>query len=205
MPRRYDSTRRIEAAQRTKEGILEAAFKLHGRGILDFDSLAREANVSQATVRKYFSTREELYAGCTDWGMQFALVPRLHDLAAIEEPEERLRECISQLHRFYDSLFGQMWMAHLHRESSEVLQRLLGELENLQTSIVNIALAPWEKEPGSAQVRGLMRGLVSFLTYRALISEGGLTPQQATDWLTSAQLSSLQTMTLDDRREGLTV
>jgi AcrR family transcriptional regulator len=202
MARKYDSSRRLEAAQKTKEDILDAAVKLHGIGVLDFEALAREAKVSPATVRKYFPSREELYAGCTSWAMRDLIPPDLDELAVIQDAKERVRACVGQLHRFYQPIWGQLWTGYTIRQESAVVAGLLDELEDLEDAVAGLVVAAWPAEvAGNPEARGLVRGFLSYLTYFALIREGGLTSEQATSRIGEAILSSLQAMSRRSEKE----
>ena len=91
MARKYDASRRSALAQRTREAILEAAFTLHGQGILDTESLAKAADVSVATIRKHFPTRELLFEGCTAFGMHLVPTPDLEAIGRVEDPADPLQ------------------------------------------------------------------------------------------------------------------
>jgi AcrR family transcriptional regulator len=203
MTRKYDASRREEAAQRTREAILDAAFKLHGLGIIDYDSLADEANVSVPTIRKHFPTREMLFEGCTSWGMRYATVPDLHLLANATDPEERTRLGVQQAYAFYESLLGQIWATYKYQDESPVLARTLKELERYIGQVTDVVMNGWEDRLSrDVEARSLVTGLLSFLTYYALREEGGLSPQQAADHIAEAVLDSFNTLTLKGREEA---
>lgn len=70
--RPYSSTRRAEAAERTREAILEAVAKGLSEGGMDalsFESIAQHAGIAARTVYRHFSTREKLLAAFWDWLM----------------------------------------------------------------------------------------------------------------------------------------
>lgn len=192
MARKYDSSRREEAARRTREQILDAAFRLHGLGIVDYESLAREANVSLATVRKHFPNRELLFEGCTTWGLHYAAEPDLETLREVADPEERLRLGVSQAYAFYESLFGQLWGTYVFERESEVMNRVLGELEGYIAQLADVIFEPWQEEAASPQeAKGFLNGLLSYLTYRALRRDGGLPPEVAAGRISEALLGYL--------------
>lgn len=206
MARKYDSTRRAEAAQKTKESILDAAFKLHGMSIFDLESLASEANVSLATIRKYFPTRDELLVGCTTWGMRYAVFPDLDEIEAVSGREERLRIAVAQIHRLYDSLFPHFWATYQNKDDSPVLDGMLEQFDSLIASTSEVVFAAWPSDlAADVEAKGVFRGLSSYLTYYALIREGGLPPEQAHARIVEALLNSLQAMARRSRKEGANV
>jgi AcrR family transcriptional regulator len=196
MPRKYDASRRLEAASRTREQILAAAFKLHGQGILDVESLAREANVSVATVRKHFPNREILFQGCTGYAMHLVPWPDLTMIAALADPAERTATAVAQLYRLLESLLGQTWGAYKLEDESAVMAATIRRSEGLCAAIADLIVAAWPLDPArAAGPRGLAAGLLSPLGYRALRTAGGLTPAQTTAQVTAALLHALQPAT----------
>lgn len=203
MARKYDSSRRAEAARKTRETILDAAFRLHGEGITDFETLAEEANVSLATVRKYFPSREELFAGCTSWSLRYTALPDLERLTAIEGAEDRLRACVGEVHAFYDSIFGQTWTGYLNRGGSPVLASYARRRDELLDKMVDLILSIRSEEAlCDPETRGVTRGFLSYLTYYAFIREGGLSAEQASARITEALIESLRAMALPGREEA---
>ena len=201
MTRKYDASRREAAAQKTREQILDAAFKLHGQGIVDFESLALEANVSLATVRKHFPNREILFENCTAWGLHYAAMPDMEQLAATADPEERFRLTVQQLYGLYESLFGQLWMSYLHQGESAVAARVLTELEGFVGQVIDLALSLWAASQSTTR---LVTGLLGFLTYRSLRHAGGLSQDEATTQITSILLSHLKARGLETEKEVVT-
>jgi AcrR family transcriptional regulator len=67
-PRHYDRRLRDQAREETRQRIVEATFRLHGRhGCLatTYPMIARAADVSVPTVYNHFPTRGELIGACT--------------------------------------------------------------------------------------------------------------------------------------------
>jgi AcrR family transcriptional regulator len=171
MARRYDSSRRKQAAAQTRRRILEAALKLHWEGITEFEPLAREAGVSLPTVRKHFPTKEELFRSCTRTYAESLTLPDLEGLAAIAEPEERHARCVSELCRIHEAMFGYAWhSAHL-RSDSPTLDAEMKAYEGLADVMTEILI------PEDDRRRSVLRGLLDFLTYRALRLSGDLSPE----------------------------
>jgi AcrR family transcriptional regulator len=193
MPRKYDSSRRVAAAQQTRQDIVEAAFRLHGQGITDIESLAKEANVSVPTVRKHFPTREHVFEGCTSYGFHAVPMPDLNVIAAVEDPLERVREGVRQLYTTYEHLTGQLWVGYRFQEESPVMAAVLEDLGATVRDVVRVILAAWPGLEGKhGQGFGAVLGFLSPLTHRALRVEAGLTAEQVLAATTAAVLQTLQ-------------
>ncbi len=192
MPRSYDASRRQQAANRTREAILAAAFRLHGMGLLDLETLAQEADVSLATVRKHFPTRELLFEGCTAYGMHQVTLPDVGAIASIADPVERTREAARQAYATHEQLFGQVWGAYRLEDESPALAAVLAQSDELLEVIAGLIVDAWPlDEDRVKQTRGFVIGLLNPLTYRALRRYGGLTPEQATEQTQATLLHAL--------------
>lgn len=177
MKRTYDSSKRKEAALRTRRKILQAALKLHWEGVTEIEPLAQKAGCSVPTVRKHFPTKEALFKGCTRTFAESLTFPDMNALGAIDNPRVRLNACVSELCRIHEAMFGYAWLsAHMRRHSPTLDQEMKG-YEGLTDALVGL-LVPPESPRGAT-----LRGLLDFLTYRALRLSGGLSPEQARDEL----------------------
>lgn len=193
MPRKYDSSRRAAAAQQTRQDIVEAAFRLHGRGITDIESLAKEANVSVPTVRKHFPTREHIFEGCTAYGFHAVPMPDLDAIAAVEDPVERAREAVGQVYRTYEHLAGQIWVGYRFQGESPALAAVLEDVGATARDVVRLVLAAWPGLEGEhGQVFGAVLGFLSPLTHRALRVEAGLPADQVLAATTAAVLQAVE-------------
>lgn len=173
MARRYDSSRRQAAARQTRRDILQAALRLHWDGVTEYGPLAREAGCSLATVRKHFPTRESLFRNCTRAFADSLEPPDLEALAGIADARRRTAACVAELCRIHEAMLGYAWLSARLREESPTLDAELAKYEAL-TDAVAAVLRP----PDQAGY-GLVRGLLDFLSYRALRLAGGRTPEQA--------------------------
>lgn len=172
MVRRYDASRRKESAAQTRKAIVEAAMKLHWQGITEFEALAEEAGCSVATVRKYFPTKEAVYRDCTRTFAKSLTFPDLDALSKIRNRSERLRQCVHELCRIHEVMFGYAWHAAFARDTSPTLDAVMNEYAGLADAIVQI-IAP--RHSGKTPV---IRGLLDFLSYRALRRSGDLPPEK---------------------------
>jgi AcrR family transcriptional regulator len=188
MARQYDSSRRRQAAEQTRERILEAALQLHWEGITEYEPLAREAGCSLPALYKHFPTRESLFRKCTSRFAESLTMPDLTALAAVAEPEQRLEGAVSELCRIHEAMFGYAWTCVLLRDESPALDAELTAYEGLADAITEILAL--EKGRKAAVIRGLL----DFLTYRALRLSAGLSPLEAREEL----ITSVRPLTLSD-------
>ena len=177
MGRKYNSANRRKAAERTRQGILRAALKLHWEGITEYEPLAREAGCSVATVRKHFPTRESLFQNCTRTFAESLTLPDLDAIGEITDRERRIEAAVSELCRIHEAMFGYAWLGAQQRQHSPTLDGEMAAYEGLADAVA--ALVASEDASKSA----LIRGLLDFLTYRALRLSGGLPPPQASEEL----------------------
>ena len=192
MGRKYDGSRRTEAAERTRNQIIAAAFRLHGEGIIDLEVLAREADVSLATVRKHFPTRELLFENCTAYGLHLVRMPDIEALRRVEDPIERTDRATREVYSLYESLFGQIWTAFKYEHESPALAATLRQIDDLVSIVAELVLEVWPAATGARDAgRSILSAMLSPLTYRAMRVHGGLEAAEAV-----AQTASMLVATL---------
>ena len=177
MARQYDSSRRKKAAELTHQEILQAALKLHWEGVTEFEALAKESGCSLATVRKHFPTKEALFRECTQTFTATLTMPDLRTLKGIADPSKRLEESVSELCRIHEAMFGYAWFSAHQRGEFKALDTVMSAYDGLTDDLVEI-IAPLVSPSAS-----LVRGLLDFLTYRALRLSGQLSPDRVRDEL----------------------
>jgi AcrR family transcriptional regulator len=177
MVRQYDSSRRKKAAERTRRDILQAALKLHWEGITGFEALAREAGCSVATLRKHFPSKETLFGHCTRTFAETLTMPDLPALGAITEPAQRIEQGVSELCRMHEAMFGYAWLSAQQRKDSPTLDAVMNAYEGLADAIAGIIT------PAGSSKASLVRGLLDFLSYRALRLSGRLSPERTKEEL----------------------
>jgi len=175
--RQYDSSRRKKAAERTREEILQAALKLHWQGITEFGPLAREAGCSVATLRKHFPSKESLFQNCTRVFAETLTMPDVPALSEIAEPERRVQMGVAELCRIHEAMFGYAWLSAHQRNESPTLDAEMGAYEGLADTITTIIT------PADFKKASIVRGLLDFLTYRALRLSAQLSHEKARDEL----------------------
>ena len=173
MTRQYDASRRQQAADRTRQDILQAAMKLHWLGVTEFEPLAREAGCSLATLRKYFPSKELLFGSCTHAFGETLVMPDLLALGAISDPLKRIEQNVSELCRMHEAMSGYAWLGAQQRQNSPVLDAVMSDYEGLADAIAGfITVNNPTKFP-------IVRGLLDFLSYRALRLSGKLSADKA--------------------------
>jgi AcrR family transcriptional regulator len=174
-PRKYDMSRREAAREQTRERIVEATAKLHGEnGVFgtSWQDIAREADVSVATVYAHFPSLEELLPACGALVMQRARPPSADSAAEIigdaTTPRESLERVAAELFAYYER-----GGPHLEVDARE--RRLPGmrEWEDSQretvAALVRAALA--EDPPGTRTVE-LISSFFDLPTFKALRARG---------------------------------
>lgn len=179
MTRHYDSSRRKKAAEQTRLDILQAALKLHWEGVTGYGPLAREADCSLATVRKHFPSKEALFQNCTRAFAETLSLPDLAALDAIENPDRRIAYCVSELCRIHEAMFGYAWLGARRREDSPALEAEMRAYEGLADAVSELIA------PNASPRAQLVRGILDFLSYRALRLSGGLSPEETRQELTA--------------------
>lgn len=179
MVRKYDSSNRRKAAARTRQDILQAALRLHWEGVTGFEPLAREAGCSVATVRKHFPTKEMLFQNCTRTFIETLTLPDLPTLGEIADPVERIEAGVNELCRIHEAMFGYAWLGAHQRKDSPTLEAEMAAYDGLADAVSGL-IAPH----GTAEAAPV-RGLLDFLTYRAMRLSGRLSPGQAREELTN--------------------
>ena len=188
MVRQYDSSKRRKAAEQTRQDILQAALKLHWDGITEFEPLAREAGCSLATLRKHFPSKEMLFGSCTRAFAETVTMPDLTALGSITEPAQRIERSVSELCRMHEAMFGYAWLSAQQRQDSPTLEAEMNAYEGLADTIAEIIT------PFNSQKASLVRGLLDFLSYRALRLSGRLSPERTKEEL----IQTLQLLILRD-------
>ncbi len=108
-PRKYDMSKRALAREETRRRIVEATAKLHGEnGALgtSWKDIAREADVSVATVYSHFPSLDELLPACGALVMQRVRPPSADSAREIigdaQGLQERLERVARELFAFYE-------------------------------------------------------------------------------------------------------
>ena len=180
MARKYSSRRRTESAEHTRQSIVEAAVKMHEKGITTLSAVAEEAGVSLPTVNKYFPTREDLFTACTGHVADTLDYPSPEALAAIEDRGERIQQLVEAVYTLHEETFGTAWTGYKLEDESPVMAQAMIDYENFIGVLVESLLHDWEGKSGTpSSLSSFIRGLLNPLTYRAIRLKNGLNYEEA--------------------------
>jgi AcrR family transcriptional regulator len=102
--RPYRMQRRAESQEQTRLRITEAAVELHGTvgpSRTSMSAVAAQAGVRRSTLYRHFPDDAALFDACTAHWAAANPLPDLGAWAAIDDPDERLRVGLDELHAFY--------------------------------------------------------------------------------------------------------
>jgi len=187
MNRKYELKERARRQAHTRQRIVEAAVGLHtslGPARTTISAIAERAGVERHTVYAHFPDDRTLYRACSEHWQAAHPLPDLATLAAIDNPERRLRRTLAELYAWYESVEDDL--ALFLRDAfvpanAEVLAETTAELEALRDG----AARGW---PRRKAVRAAIGHALEFETWRSLVRRHGLSQAQAVD--TMARLVS---------------
>lgn len=174
-PRRYTMTRKTALAAETRQRIVEATLKLHGKnGIFgtSWRDIAKEADVSVGTVYRYFPTLDQLVPACGELLMERVEPPQPDSIAEIlgeaTLPADRLRRVAATLFAFYER-GGSHLDADLREKELPAVQEWEAFLRATVAGFVGEALS--RLEPNLSTITRLAV-LFDLPTYRAMQARG---------------------------------
>lgn len=174
-PRRYNMSKKQEAAAATRRHILDATLKLHGeRGIFgtSWKDIANEADVAVGTVYKYFPTLDALVPACGELLMERVRPPSPDSIDEIligaTTAAERLRNVASVMFEFYER-GGRHLDADLRERELPAVKEWEDYLRGMTLGFVRAALAGTNAPEATV---AHVAFLFDLLTYRAMRIRG---------------------------------
>lgn len=181
-PRKYDSTRRREAASQTRSRILDAARALiGGKGDLDsfsMETVAEKAGVARMTVYHQFGSRAGLLDALADHLASRGGMERLREAFLEPDPESAVRKFVETFVRFWAS--DRVTMRRLRAMAVAFPSQDRGPRDRDAWRREGAAhllrqLAPMLRSTGKVslpELSELLAALTAFETFDALSSEG---------------------------------
>ena len=172
MPRTYDMSKRTLAREETRQRIVEATAKLHGEhGVLGttWQAIAKEADVSVATVYAHFPSLNELLPACGAHVMERVRPPRPESASEIiggaDSLEERLERVADELYGFYER-GGPHIEVDVRERQLPGMRKWETYLVDTVTAFVREALAPGRANARTVQLVGALFDLSTFKSFR---------------------------------------
>jgi AcrR family transcriptional regulator len=179
MPSRpYRMKRRAESQEQTRRRITESAAELHGTlgpSRTSISAVAEHAGVRRSTVYRHFPDEEALFDACSAHWAAANPPPDLGAWAAIEDPDERLRVALEELHGFYSR--AERMLDNLFRDETIVpqVEERFSAFRGYLSGAADTLLAG-RKLRGAARrrTRAALGHAVAFSTWKSLAREQGL-------------------------------
>lgn len=178
MPRSYTKTKRAEKEAETRERIVEAALQLHGEhGPLatTISMIAERAGVQRHTVYAHLPDDRAVFMACSGLHLERSPLPSPELWAPINDPSERLGAALTALFAWFagnEALLG----AVLRDAETSALLREISELRfGGPFGAIIASLSPGLDAKGLAALNLAL----SFHTWRTLVRESGLEPNDA--------------------------
>src|SRR3954447_15802815 len=188
--RKYELKARAESQRETRERIAEAAVGLHeekGVSHTTVAEIARRAGVSRLTVYNHFPALSDLLPACSAHYATLHPPPELDGALALEEPDQRVREALTRLYRWYrevEPMFGKLFSDRA--SVPELDQFLKQDFDRMPAGLADALTGGFAARGRKAQrVAALIRLAVDFWTWRRLSREG-LDDEAAADLMVAA-------------------
>jgi AcrR family transcriptional regulator len=189
--RTYELRERARKQAETRRRIVEATVALHeevGPARTTVAEIARRAGVQRLTVYNHFPDERELFGACSALFIESSPPPDPSAWAAIDDPRERLRAALRDLHGWYRE--ARPMLANVERDAP-----LLPALEEviaagrapLDEAIRTVLAGGWEVRGGPR--RRLLAAIAlatSFAAWDRLVTGEGLGPRDAVEVLAGA-------------------
>lgn len=176
--RTYRMRRRADAQAQTRLRITESAVDLHGTvgpSRTSISAIAERAGVRRSTVYRHFPDEAALFDACSAHWRAENPPPDLEAWAAIDDPDDRLRVALDQLHAFYerteqmyDNLFRDETTMPLLRERFAVFRAYLTAARDTLMAGRGIHGARRRR------TQAALGHALAFSTWKSLVREQGL-------------------------------
>ena len=183
MTRRYELKQRAQRQADTRRRILEATVALHAeRGLVatQVTDIAQRAGVDRVTVYRHFPDPASLFKACAAHYYSAHPPPDPTGWAAIGDPEARLRHGLGEVYGYWAA--NAAMAANVLRDVPVlghlgVGRRLLG----LQRDATQVLVSGWPSTDQQSALAATIRVAVDFHTWQRLVTEQGLSQQQAVE------------------------
>lgn len=164
-------TRRAEAAEETRQRIVQATFDLHGeKGIPNTShrDVAQRAGVAVGTVYHHFPTTDQLVEACGAYTLDAFPTPGLDVLDGATGPGDRLRRVVAAWCDHYRAFPG-MARVRVDRDQVPPLAAVLDQQAASLRQQLAAVVAPQTLSP---RVLAVLATLLDIGTYQSLVDAG---------------------------------
>jgi AcrR family transcriptional regulator len=183
MTRRYELKQRAQRQADTRRRIVEATVALHGeRGLVatQITDIAQRAGVDRVTVYRHFPDLGSLFKACAAHYYDAHPPPDPTGWAAIADPEARLRHGLQELYGYW--AHNAATVAHILRDAQVLGHLGVGRrLLALQRDATEALTSGWPATDQQPALAATIRVAVDFHTWQRLVTEQGLSQQQAVE------------------------
>lgn len=185
--------RRAEQVDETRQRITEAAVKLHttvGPAHTSISKVAEEADVTRLTVYRHFADLDALFIACMRHWSAANPGPDVVDWMAIAPLDARAQRAFTDLYRWYADRQDELYPIYRDRLAmpQSAQAALNTQLDGLASVILGVDHADHADDDATATatadsriVAAVARHLVDFWTWRSLVIERGLAPDEAAE------------------------
>lgn len=181
--RPYRMKRRAESQEQTRRRITESAVELHGTvgpSRTSISAVAAQAGVRRSTVYRHFPDEAALFDACSAHWAAANPPPDLRAWAAIEDPEERLRIALQDLHAFYAR--AERMLDNLFRDETIVpmVERRFTAFRGYLAAATEALLAGRNlRGSRSRRTRAALGHATAYTTWKSLVREQQLRDNEA--------------------------
>jgi AcrR family transcriptional regulator len=184
--RNYQLKKRAERQEETRRRIVEAAVDLHGTvGPVrtTVSAIAERAGVQRHTYYRHFPDERSLVLACSGlYGEQNPL-PDPEPWRAIRDPEQRLRQGLTELYAYYERNEPMLSNVTRDAEVDPIVAEISGMRFGPGMSAIRAVLANGRR---SKRAVALLDVALAFSTWRMLTREGGLDRADAVKTMVAA-------------------
>jgi AcrR family transcriptional regulator len=183
--RPYRKKRRAELEEGTRRRITESTVELHGTlgpARTSISAVAEHAGVRRSTVYRHFPDEAALFAACSSHWRASNPTPDLGRWAAIEDPDERLKEALEELYAHYRRTEAMRNNLLRDEATMPTLKRLLGGYRGyLDAARDTLMSGRGLRGRARERVRAAIGHSLAFPTWSSLAREQELDDAEAAD------------------------
>jgi AcrR family transcriptional regulator len=185
MTRKYELKKRAERQEETRRRIVDAAVALHGElgpARTSISGIAERAGVERLTVYRHFANEREIFAACSARYSELNPRPDIKSWVVIVDPTERLSNGLAELYAYYTRAEGMLVPVLRDAPLVPAMREPFARFEHFLEAAVEVLRAGWPaRKKRERQFQAALRLAIDFQTWRLMVREQGLSPEEAVD------------------------